>query len=210
MRHLLSFLHRLSPPYASAPAANMIMIAGLGNPGLRYRHNRHNVGYQIIDEWAHTHDLTFDKRQHKAHLASGRFLERRLLLVKPETYMNLSGAAVQPLMAYYKIELSHLLVIYDDMDLPIGKVRLRPFGGAGGHNGMKSIINRLGSNEFPRLRVGIDRPPGRMNPAAYVLQDFSPAEEEIMVQTRANAVRAIETWLQYGLDEAMNRFNRHA
>ncbi|NOZ72367.1 MAG: aminoacyl-tRNA hydrolase [Chloroflexi bacterium] len=188
----------------------MYMIVGLGNPGLRYQHNRHNIGYQILDEFARVHNLSFSKRQHKALIASGWVDEHRLLLVKPETFMNASGEAVQPLVAYYKIDLSHLLVIVDDLDLPTGKLRLRPFGGAGGHNGLKSIINRLGSNQFPRLRVGIGRPPGRMDPAAYVLQDFSPAEEEIMVQTRDRAVKAIEYWLEQGLDAAMNTFNSAA
>jgi PTH1 family peptidyl-tRNA hydrolase len=130
-----------------------------------------------------------------------------VLLVKPQTYMNLSGDAVQPLARYYKIELEDLMVVFDDMDLPVGVIRLRPFGGAGGHNGMKSIIQRLGSNKFPRLRVGVGRPPGRMDPAAYVLQDFSDDEEAIMAQVRDRAVQALETWLKSGIDAAMNAFN---
>jgi len=185
----------------------MKMIVGLGNPGSRYEHNRHNVGFQIVDELAAAHDLAFDKRQHKAKIASGWIGEQRVLLVEPQTFMNLSGEAVQPLAAYYKIEPADLIVVFDDLDLPTGKLRLRPFGGAGGHNGMKSIIQRLGSNQFPRLRVGIDRPPGRMAPAAYVLQDFSASEEEIMVQVRDRARRALERWLEAGIDAAMNEFN---
>jgi PTH1 family peptidyl-tRNA hydrolase len=183
------------------------MIVGLGNPGPRYAHNRHNVGFQIVDALAQKHGLSFDKRQFKALLAPGRIEDQRVLLVKPQTYMNLSGEAVQPLVGYYKVELPDLMVVFDDMDLPLGAIRLRPFGGAGGHNGMKSIIARLGSNRFPRLRVGIDRPPGRMDPAAYVLQDFSPEEEAVMVQVRDRAVRALETWLAQGIDAAMNAFN---
>ncbi len=184
------------------------MIVGLGNPGPRYARNRHNVGFQIVDELAAKHGLSFEKRQFKALIASGVIDGQRVLLVKPQTYMNLSGEAVQPLTHYYKIDLPDLMVVFDDMDLPLGVIRLRPFGGAGGHNGMKSIIQRLGSNRFPRLRVGIDRPSGRMDPAAYVLQDFSPEEEEIMVQVRDRAVRALETWLTEGIDAAMNTFNR--
>ncbi len=183
------------------------MIVGLGNPGPRYAQNRHNVGFQIVDELAAQHGLSFDKRQFKALIASGRIDGQRVLLVKPQTYMNLSGEAVQPLVSYYKIELEDLMVVFDDMDLPVGVIRLRPFGGAGGHNGMKSIINRLGSNRFPRLRVGIGRPPGRMDPAAYVLQDFSADEESLMVQVRDRAVQALETWLNSGVDAAMNAFN---
>ena len=183
------------------------MIVGLGNPGPRYAQNRHNVGFQIVDELAAQHGLSFDKRQFKALIASGRIDGQRVLLVKPQTYMNLSGEAVQPLVSYYKIELENLMVIFDDMDLPVGVIRLRPFGGAGGHNGMKSIINRLGSNRFPRLRVGIGRPPGRMDPAAYVLQDFSADEESLMAPVRDRAVQALETWLTSGIDAAMNAFN---
>ena len=185
----------------------MKMIVGLGNPGSRYERNRHNVGFQIVDELAAAHDLAFDKRQHKAKIASGWIGEQRVLLVKPQTFMNLSGEAVQPLAAYYKIAPADLIVVFDDLDLPTGKLRLRPFGGAGGHNGMKSIIQRLGTNQFPRLRVGIDRPPGRMDPAAYVLQNFSSSEEEIMVQVRDRARRALERWLEAGIDAAMNEFN---
>jgi len=183
------------------------MIVGLGNPGPRYAQNRHNVGFQIVDELAAQHGLSFDKRQFKALIASGRIDGQRVLLVKPQTYMNLSGEAVQPLVSYYKIELEDLMVVFDDMDLPVGVIRLRPFGGAGGHNGMKSIINRLGSNRFPRLRVGIGRPPGRMDPAAYVLQDFSADEESLMAPVRDRAVQALETWLNSGIDAAMNAFN---
>jgi len=183
------------------------MIVGLGNPGPRYARNRHNVGFQIVDALAEEHGLDWDKRQFKALVASGRIQDARVLLVKPQTYMNLSGEAVQPLVSYYKVELPDLMVVFDDMDLPLGTIRLRPFGGAGGHKGMKSIIQRLGSNRFPRLRVGIGRPPGRMDPAAYVLQDFSPEEEEVMVQVRDRAVRALETWLTEGIDAAMNAFN---
>ena len=185
----------------------MKMIVGLGNPGSRYQHNRHNVGFQIVDELAAAHDLSFDKRQFKAKIASGWIREQRVLLVKPQTFMNASGEAVQPLVAYYKIELEDLIVVYDDLDLPVGKLRLRPFGGAGGHNGMKSIIQRLGSNQFPRLRVGIGRPPGRMDPADYVLQDFSDDQEAIMVQVRDRARRALERALEAGIERAMNEFN---
>ena len=183
------------------------MIVGLGNPGPRYAHNRHNVGFQIVDELAAQHGLDFDKRQFKALIASGHIDGQRVLLVKPQTFMNLSGEAVQPLVSYYKVELEDLMVVFADMDLPVGVIRLRPFGGAGGHNGMKSIIGRLGSNQFPRLRVGIGRPPGRMDPAAYVLQDFSADEELLMVQVRDRAVQALETWLNSGIDAAMNAFN---
>jgi len=188
---------------------SMKMIVGLGNPGSRYAQNRHNVGFQIVDELAQKHNLHFDKRQFKAQIALGHIADQRVLLVKPQTFMNLSGDAVQPLARYYKIELADLMVVFDDIDLPVGVIRLRPFGGAGGHKGMKSIIQRLGSNKFPRLRVGVGRPPGRMDPAAYVLQNFSGDEEIIMAQVRDRAVQALETWLDAGIDAAMNAFNRN-
>jgi PTH1 family peptidyl-tRNA hydrolase len=185
----------------------MKMIVGLGNPGPRYERNRHNVGFQVVDNLAAAHGLSFDKLQFKARVADGRIQGQRVLLAKPQTYMNGSGEAVQPLAAFYKIEPADILVVFDDLDLPTGKLRLRPFGGAGGQNGMKSIIQRLGTDQFPRLRVGIDRPPGRMNPADYVLQDFAPAEEEVMVQVREHGANALALWLAEGLAAAMNQFN---
>ncbi len=183
------------------------MIVGLGNPGSRYEDNRHNIGFQIVDELAAAHDMSFDKSQHKAKIANGWIGEQRVLIVKPQTYMNLSGEAVQPLATYYKVEANDLIVVSDDLDLPTGKLRLRPFGGAGGQNGVKSIIQRLGTDQFPRMRVGIDRPPGRMDPAAYVLQNFSSQEEEVMVQVRDRARQALELWLTAGIDNTMNTFN---
>ena len=184
------------------------MIVGLGNPGSRYAKNRHNIGFQIIDALAEKHGLDFGKRQFKAQIAAGRVGCERVLLVKPQTYMNLSGEAVQPLAGYYKIAPEDVMVVYDDLDLPAGVIRLRPFGGAGGHNGMKSIIGRLGSNRFPRLRVGIGRPEGRMDAAAYVLQNFGDDEAAHMAEAREQAIRALETWLESGINDAMNTFNR--
>lgn len=124
----------------------MKMIVGLGNPGSRYVRNRHNIGFQVVDELAEKYGLSFDKRQHKAKLASGWIDETRVLLVKPQTFMNASGEAVQPLAAFYKIDPADIMVVSDDLDLPTGKLRLRPFGGAGGQKGMKSIIQRLGGD----------------------------------------------------------------
>lgn len=186
----------------------MKMIVGLGNPGPRYARNRHNIGFQIADAFAAAHGLSFDKVQFKARLAQGAFGPERFLLAKPQDYMNLSGPPVQSLASFYKIALADILVVFDDLDLPLGKLRLRPFGGAGGHNGMRSLIQRLGSDQFPRLRVGIARPPGQMDPAGYVLENFSAAEEELMAPAREQALRALETWLSEGLAAAMNRFNR--
>ncbi|MCD6290911.1 MAG: aminoacyl-tRNA hydrolase [Anaerolineae bacterium] len=183
------------------------MIVGLGNPGARYAHNRHNVGFQCIDMLAEQHGLRFDRQRDKALLALGHIDSHRVILVKPITFMNDSGVAVAAIARFYKIAPENLLVVYDDLDLPVGRIRLRPQGSSGGHRGVQSIIDRLGTQSFPRLRVGIGRPPGRMDPIDYVLQDFSPEQEEIMTQVRDRAVQAIECWLRQGIEEAMNAFN---
>jgi PTH1 family peptidyl-tRNA hydrolase len=188
------------------PQATKIIV-GLGNPGREYAKNRHNVGFQIVDLLARRHGLTFDKRQGKARLARGTIGEQRVILVKPRTFMNECGPPVVRLAHYYRVEPPHMLVIFDDLDLPVGRIRLRPHGGTGGHRGMASIIKQLGSNEFPRLRVGIDRPPGRMDPAAYVLQDFSAAQEELMAEVRERSADAVEHWLREGPGPTMNEFN---
>jgi PTH1 family peptidyl-tRNA hydrolase len=132
---------------------------------------------------------------------------QRVALAKPQTYMNAAGRSVVALARFYKIAPGDILVIFDDLDLPLGKLRLRPAGGSGGHNGMKSIIRELGTEAFPRLRIGIDRPPGRMDPADYVLQDFSAAQQEVVDGVRGQAAAACEHWLAFGMASAMNAFN---
>lgn len=184
------------------------LIVGLGNPGRRYRGNRHNVGFRCVDRLAALHGLTFDKRQKKGRLALGNIRERRVVLLKPQTFMNKSGEAVVPIANFYSIPPEQMLVIYDDLDLPPGSLRLRPGGGSGGHKGMRSIIEQMGRQDFPRLRIGIGRPPGRMDPAAYVLQDFPPDEEPQIAETLERATAAIEVWLTEGLDAAMTQYNR--
>jgi PTH1 family peptidyl-tRNA hydrolase len=135
-------------------------------------------------------------------------LERSIILAKPRTFMNRSGYAVAALARFYRVPLRRVLVVYDDLDLPLGTTRMRPFGGSGGHRGMRSIINQLGGRDFPRLRIGIGRPPGRMDPADYVLQDFSVDERALAEKALDQAVAAIETWLSDGIDEAMSLHNR--
>ncbi|HDD24542.1 MAG TPA: aminoacyl-tRNA hydrolase, partial [Chloroflexi bacterium] len=151
---------------------------------------------------------TFDRRQKKGRLALGSIRDRRVVLLKPQTFMNKSGESVMPIAHFYSIPPEQMLVVYDDLDLPSGSLRLRPGGGSGGHKGMRSIIEQMGRQDFPRLRIGIGRPPGRMDPAAYVLQDFSPDEEPLIAETLERATAAIETWLTAGLDAAMNQYNR--
>jgi len=188
------------------------MIVGLGNPGSEYARSRHSVGFQVIDLLAERNDLEFDRFQKRARLAIGRVRtpagsEQRVLVAKPMTYMNASGEAVAPLAAFYKIAPADVLVVFDDLDLPVGRIRLRPGGGSGGQKGMQSIIKHLGSEAFPRLRVGIGRPPGQMDPASYVLRPFSPEQEVEMTFVRITAVDAIEAWLAFGIEAAMNQFN---
>ncbi len=183
------------------------LVVGLGNPGRQYRNNRHNIGFQIADLLAARWQCSYALWKGKSLLASYIDYGPKIFLLKPQTFMNLSGEAVRAVVRFYQIDLADILVIYDDLDLSLGAIRLRPGGGSGGHKGMKSIIAALGSQEFPRLRIGIGRPPGRMEAADYVLQDFSATDEKVMVVTRELAADAVEIWLTQGIEHAMNRFN---
>lgn len=183
------------------------LIVGLGNPGRKYSRNRHNTGFMTIDRAAERHGIRFGKLQSKAAVATGRMAGRNVLLAKPQGYMNNSGQPVRSLVDFYKIPVDRLIVVYDDLDLPSGTVRLRPEGGSGGQNGMRDVIQHLGTREFARLRMGIGRPPGRMDPVDYVLQDFSKDEWEVMQVALDTAVDALETWLADGIQLAMSRYN---
>jgi PTH1 family peptidyl-tRNA hydrolase len=202
---ILNRLRRHTPE--ETISGEVTLIVGLGNPGREYASNRHNVGFQIADRYAAAHGLTFSKIQGKAIVASGRVDAVRVILAKPQTFMNDSGRAVGALSNFYKVPQHRMLVIFDDLDLPYGAVRLRSEGGAGGHNGMRSIIQHLGSNQFPRLRIGIGRPPGRMDPAAFVLQDFGREEQAELDSISDRAVKAIDTFISGGITTAMNQFN---
>jgi PTH1 family peptidyl-tRNA hydrolase len=183
------------------------LIAGLGNPGPEYRRNRHNVGFMLMDRLAERLGVKFSRLESKALVTKGEHQGRRVILAKPQTYMNLSGQAVGSLLRFYKAPRTNLLVAYDDVDLPLGTIRIRPDGGSAGQKGMKSIIDRLGTQEFPRLRLGVGRPPGRMDAAAYVLQDFSGGELDLLLPTLDRGVEAVLTFIVDGLEAAMNRFN---
>lgn len=197
---------RISDKEKQLITGDKILIAGLGNPGRKYQKNRHNIGFMAVDRLAGAHGISLSRVEQRAVVGSGHVAGRPVILAKPQTYMNKSGNAVGPLAKYYKIDPADVLVIYDDLDLPLGTLRLREQGGAGGHNGMKSIINHLG-NDFPRLRLGIGRPPGRMPPSAYVLQDFGDDEWPIVEQVLDRAADAVGVFLRDGVDLAMSRFN---
>lgn len=183
------------------------LIVGLGNPGREYRETRHNIGFMLADHLAHRLGASFSRLESKALVTKAEYQGKRLVLAKPQTYMNLSGNAVGSLARFYKVPLQNLLVAYDDVDLPLGTIRLRPGGGSAGQKGMGSIIERLGTQEFPRLRLGIGRPPGRMEAAAYVLQPFKKDEIELLPELMERAVDAVLVFITNGLEAAMNQFN---
>jgi len=186
------------------------LLIGLGNPGREYLNTRHNMGFLLVDQLARQLNARGMKVQSKAIVIEARYGETRLLLAKPQTYMNLSGQAAQGLIHFYKLPLERVMVAHDDLDLPLGTLRLRPGGGAGGQKGMKSILEQVGAPNFARLRLGIGRPPGRMDAAAYVLQAFSQAENEVVNETLQRAAQAALTWVTDGLNAAMNQFNAEA
>lgn len=183
----------------------MKMIVGLGNPGRKYSHTRHNIGFKVLEELARRHRIEKEESRYDAIVGHLRINQEKLLLVKPLTFMNLSARAVRPLFNWYKLELFELLLVYDDMDLPVGSLRIRARGGAGGHKGMHSICESLGSREFPRIRIGIGRPPG--GAIDWVLSEFSAAEKEIMQKAVEKAADAIECWAKNGIDACMNAYN---
>ena len=183
------------------------LLVGLGNPGREYRNSRHNVGFMLMDRIAVRLDARGMKVQSKAIVMSAIYEDRKLILAKPQTFMNLSGQSVQGLIHFYKLPLTNVLIAHDDLDIPFGTIRLRPGGGPGGQKGMASTIEQLGTKAFPRLRIGIGRPPGRMDPSAYVLQDFSRDEMKILSEIIDRAADAALEFVINGLDIAMNRYN---
>lgn len=183
------------------------LLVGLGNPGERYANTRHNIGWQVLDALAARHQLTFRRSEWRTEIARGCIGGRRVLLAKPGQFMNRSGNPTLSLLRYYRIEPARLFVICDHLDLPLGILRLRAGGGAGGQKGLRDIQERLGSQDFGQLRLGIGRPPGKMDAAAYVLRRF-PAEESILHQIVCErAAAALECWLAEGIEVAMARFN---
>ncbi len=175
---------------------DFLLVVGLGNPGPRYAGNRHNIGFRAVEALAEEPTLSFSRTEHRALTAHGAVAGQRVILAKPQTWMNESGQAVAPLANYYKIPFEDLLVVYDDLDLPLGTLRFRQEGSSGGHRGVESIIQKLGTREFPRLRLGIGRPPGQMDAAAYVLQDFSDDDEPVLWEVLRLAKSLTLDWIK--------------
>lgn len=188
----------------------MKVVVGLGNPGLKYTGTRHNVGFEVVAELARRHGASKPKLKYEAELAEAALGTEKLLLVAPQTYMNLSGRTVQPLVDFYQLPLDDLLIVCDDLNLDLGRLRLRPGGSAGGQKGLADIIRRLGTEQFPRLRIGIGRPPGQMDSADYVLSRFRKDEREEIEHALLAAADGVEIWTRNGLAPAMNRLNARA
>jgi len=184
------------------------MVVGLGNPGLSYEATRHNAGFMVLDLLADELGIDFNSSQHQALIGRGMVGERRVLLVKPQTYMNNSGRAVAPLARWYGIAPAEMVIVHDDLDLAPGRMRIRPAGSSGGHRGLQSIINALGTTAVPRLKIGIGRPQEGQNVVDYVLQPFSEEDWALVSPVLLKAARALRFLLEGGeLEEAMNRFN---
>lgn len=183
------------------------LIVGLGNPGREYKDSRHNVGFMLVDRLSVRLNARLTRMQAKALVGTVNHEGNKLILAKPQTYMNLSGQSIQGLARFYKVPLENMIVAHDDLDLPFGTLRVRPGGGPGGQKGVASTIQRLGTKDFRRLRIGIGRPPGRMDPADYVLQNFAQADLPLLSDILDRAAEAALTFVTEGLNAAMNKFN---
>jgi PTH1 family peptidyl-tRNA hydrolase len=186
------------------------VIVGLGNPGPRYERTRHNAGFLFVDQLADAHRIALRQQKHQAVIGDGDIGGRRCLLAKPQTFMNRSGESVQRILSFTGIEPSSLVVVHDDMDLPLGRLRLRRGGGAGGHRGIASILDHLGTPAFIRVRVGVGRPPVGLPAEVYVLQEFGAAELRDLREVNGRAGAAVELLLREGLEKAMSLFNAAA
>ena len=185
----------------------MKLIVGLGNPGAKYAGTRHNAGFSVIDELAERHNTKVDTCKHKALIGKGVINGEKVILAMPQTFMNLSGESVRAIMDFYKLTVDDLIVVYDDIDLDVGKIRIREKGSAGGHNGMKNIILHSGSQDFVRVRVGVGKKPEHMDLADHVLSRFSREDLPFMRESCGKACDALEVILSDGAVAAMNRYN---
>ena len=185
----------------------MYIIAGLGNPGKQYENTRHNAGFMALDALADQLGVSLSEKKHKALCGKGMIGGEKALFMKPQTFMNLSGESIRAAADFYKVEPEHIMVIYDDISLEPGQLRIRKKGSAGGHNGIKSIISCLGTQEFPRIKVGVGAKPDRMDLADYVLGHFSQIEGRIMEDAAKEAGQAAQAIILDGIEAAMNRYN---
>lgn len=188
-------------------SAGLHLIVGLGNPGAKYARTRHNVGFAAVEELARRHRIEWRGRQARADVAKGTINGVPVVLAKPQTYMNLSGESVSALLHWHKLPVDRLIILYDDMDLPLGSIRVRGRGSAGGHNGLTSIIGRLRTQEFARVRIGIERPPGVGEQVDWVLGHFTREEQREITPALTTAADAVEFWLTNGIEKTMNAFN---
>jgi len=183
----------------------MYIIAGLGNPGAEYRNTRHNMGYKAVDSLASELGISVTKKKFKGLIGEGRIGSEKVILLKPETYMNLSGQSIREIVNFYKVPMDHLIVIYDDFDLPLGAIRIRKSGGPGTHNGMKSVVSELGSRNFPRIRAGIGSSGGEA--VNFVIGKVSSGEQTVLDETASAAAEAAADIVRNGIDHAMNVHN---
>lgn len=187
--------------------SDLYIIVGLGNPGKKYAGTRHNAGFMTVDFIAQKLNINIKKIKFKAVYGEGYVGEKRVILVKPQTFMNQSGISVRDIVEWYKIPIENLIVIYDDIDIPAGTIRIRKKGSAGSHNGMRSVIYQLQSEDFPRIRVGIDNPPDNWDLVDYVLGKFSETEQEIVGDSIVRAALATISIVENGIDKSMNLYN---
>lgn len=186
----------------------MKCIIGLGNPGRKYEKTRHNVGFMVLDKLAEEHNWNINQSKFNGLYTMETVDQTKIILLKPQTYMNLSGESVRPLMDFYKLDIDDILVVYDDLDLPTGKVRLRQKGGHGGHNGIRSMIDHLGTKQFNRLRIGIDRPANQVSVVDHVLGEFYKTQQPSVEEGIEHAVAACNAWMNKPFPEVMNDFNQ--
>ena len=183
-------------------------MSDFGNPGAEYEKTRHNVGFRAVDLIAKNNGIDMTKNKFDAIIGEGRIGNEKVILIKPQTYMNLSGHSVRQFIDFYKLETKNLIVIYDDIDIALGKLRIRRNGSAGTHNGMRNIVQMLSSEDFPRVRIGTDKPKLNMNLADYVLMPFSKEEEKLVEKAISDAAMSTEKIISDGIQAAMNEFNR--
>lgn len=186
---------------------NVYYLSDFGNPGTEYERTRHNVGFKAIDKIAENLKISMSKKKFDAIIGEGFCGSEKVMLVKPQTYMNLSGNSIKQIVDFYKLDLNKLIVIYDDIDIPIGKIKVKPSGSSGTHNGMRNIVSMLSSEDFTRIRIGTDKPKYNMNLADYVLMPLTKDEEQALEPAISNSVKAVERIIDANVQIAMNEFN---